>query len=182
MQDESIRMRPVAALLRVAMIGAVLAFFIVMFVQLFAFAEPYVFPLHMLRGRAEHVSENIVIGPYPHAQELARLKRRLGVVEVISLMNASRGIERGLVDRERMDARRLGIIFKSRPMSFLSLNNEYNRVLADKVARYAVSKYGRGTKGKLYINCYLGRHRIGLVKREIERRLASGRDDRSVAR
>ena len=161
--------RPLSLVLRVLMLIVVFGFFIVMTMELFAFAEPYIFPLRMLQGQAAYIGDNIIIGPYPHRDELRRLKDKMGVVEVISLLNPDITIESRLLDRERRNARALGIRFKSRPMSWFRLDSQANKKAAERIARYAVFKFGRSSSKKLYINCYLGVHRVRLVRLAIER-------------
>ena len=76
-------------------------FFFVFAVELFAYIEPWLFPLHMIQGNARHVTANIIVGPYPTAPELARLKEREHVVEVISLLSSSIPLDSPMLAKER---------------------------------------------------------------------------------
>lgn len=161
--------RPLSLIFRILMMIVVFWFFIVMAMELFSFTEPYLFPLHMVKGQASSVGAGVIIGPYPNRTELRRLKDRMGVVEVISVLNPDIIVESRLLDRERRNATALGIRFKSRPLSWFMPYSAANKKATERIARYAVSKFGRSSSKKLYINCYLGRHRVNLVRTAIKR-------------
>jgi len=126
----------------------------------FNFFEPYLYPLHATRAHRQQLSSTIMIGPYPHLDELQRLKKE-GVNDIISLLDTSLPQERALSREEEQTARRLGLEYWSFPLSYLSLQNEKNRQAAESISRLIEAGKGR----KIYIHCYLGRHRVQFVRK-----------------
>lgn len=155
------------------MIALIFAFFAIIFVELVAYFEPYAFPLHLAQGEARKIADNVIIGPYSQRKDLERLKRYSGVVEVISLLDPDLPIERQLLERERDEAKILGLKFSNYPMNIFNLNSYSNERTADKIADYAARNFGPRSKGKLYINCYLGKHRVKLVEKALRKRSLS---------
>jgi hypothetical protein len=126
----------------------------------FDYFEQFLFPLHFVQGDVQKLSENIYIGPYPHFDELKRLQKETGIDVVISLLSQDLPQERALFNRESNIADRLGIKLYNYPMSYFDLRGKHNKQTAAEVT--AVIK---GLKDKkIYIHCYLGRHRVNLVK------------------
>lgn len=150
-------------ILRLLLLGLAGVFLLVMLSVLFDFTEPYLFPLHLVQGTARQASNNVIVGPYPQKEDLKRLKARFGVVEVINLMSPDIPFERGLIEREHDNAAELGLKYNNFPMSFILLRNDSNLNTAKAIAKYVAAKYGKQTRDKIYINCYLGRHRVSLV-------------------
>lgn len=146
---------------------------LVLFVQLFGLIEPWLWPLHLAQGRARSIEPNVIIGPYPHARDFPRLKDHSDVVEVISLLSPNVPGEKQLLADERQEAKTAGVKFSSYPLSFLSLHSRDNERQAKRIAAYVAAKYGASAKGKVYIHCYLGRHRVGLVEEAIKRAFAN---------
>jgi len=149
-------------------------FIFVVGVQVFVFVEPWLFPLHMVQGNAKYVTANIIVGPYPHAAEFSRLKAQ-GVVEIVSLMSPSIPGENQLLKSERPAVKAARLRFTNNPMSFWPLRSKANKLVVDKLARRVLAEYGDGSKGKVYIHCYLGRHRVGLTEEAINSVLAAGK-------
>jgi predicted protein tyrosine phosphatase len=129
----------------------------------FDYLEQYLYPLHLLQGEVQELNENILIGPYPHFDEMKRLKKETGITDVISLLNVNLPQERALQMREEKIAKRLGINLYSFPMSYLGINSESNRRAVDNL----VTLVKRLKDKKIYIHCYLGRHRINVVKNSL---------------
>ena len=121
--------------------------------------EPYLLPLHAAQGRRQQLSENLTIGPYPHPDDLRQLQRE-GVRGIISLLDTSLPQERALNQVEEQTARQLGLAFWNVPLGYLSLQSEQNRQAATVVARIVSGRPGE----KLYMHCYLGRHRVSFIR------------------
>ncbi len=122
------------------------------------------FPMSFVRGEARKIGANVIIGPYPTESELIKLKDN-GVEEVISLMDPASPVESELVKREKGLVKRLGLEFKNFPMSFVRLESEENKKRLSSLVSYILSD---STKQR-YIHCYLGRHRVGLLEKELEK-------------
>lgn len=139
---------------------------VLFFAGLFSYAvynvyRPDTGPMSFVRGAARELGPNVIIGPYPTQEELARLKKR-GVVEVISLMDGDSTVESLLVSEEKKSVAAVGLGFANFPMDFSRLESDGNmRHLADAV-RYVLAL----DKTKVYVHCYLGRHRVGIFERE----------------
>jgi hypothetical protein len=131
----------------------------------FDYFERYLFPLHFIQGKVQIISNNILIGPYPHFDELKKLQKETGVEVVISLLNTGLPQEKALHRREIKVAERLGIELKSFPLTYLKMNGKHNREMADKVAEY-VKSLGDKT---IYIHCYLGRHRVVYIRDQLKK-------------
>lgn len=134
------------------------------FLVYFDYFEQYLYPLHLIQGEVEVLSDNILIGPYPHVDELRRLKKKFGITDVISLLNLNLPQEKALYRREEKVARIVGVNLHSYPLSYFSLNNEHNRHTIDKIIRLIKNTKG---KRKFYIHCYLGRHRTKKIKERL---------------
>ena len=160
-----------STVIRIILILVVVGFFVSMVLVAFDFAEPYIYPFNFVRGKAHLVEDRVIIGPYPHQKELQRLKGRFKVVEVISLMNRESPIERRLIDRERRLTKKIGLKFRLRPMSFTNLGSKENSKKAEELAEYVKEKYLSGTSkdSKVYIHCYLGKHRVGIFLKALRR-------------
>ncbi len=125
----------------------------------FSYIEPYLFPLRMIQGEARYLTENIIIGPYPHREDLEKLKEVNGVTVVISLLNPSMPFEESLIEMEKSTARDLSLTFYNVPISYLNLNSPENNRSVLRIKE--ILKRHRGEK--VYIHCYLGRHRVDFV-------------------
>ncbi len=140
----------------------------------FDYFEAYLYPLHFIQGKASKVSDRIIIGPYPHFEELKKLKEDYGVSIAVSLLNVNLPQEKALYEREKKSAEMLGMVSVSFPMEYFPLESSSNR----KVLRDVVGFIRSHKAGRLYIHCYLGKHRVGLVKKVLSRE-GLIRDDRS---
>lgn len=165
------------------MLMAAAMFFVFLAVQVFVFVEPWLAPLHMIQGPARYAAPRVIIGPYPHAEELVRLKKRVGVVEIVSLLNPAIPGESQLLEKERQAAEAAGLKFKSYPMSYLVPGNAANQRTAKALAAFVLAEYGGASKKTVYIHCYLGRHRTGLAEKAISRALTvkNSRSEASTA-
>jgi hypothetical protein len=140
-------------------IGGTILFFT--FLTFFDFFEPYLFPLHMMQGKARQVTEKTIVGPYPRESELARLKSTYNVTSVISLLNAKDlPQENALLIKEEKLCKKYHLRLLSFPLSYLSLESHTNQQTMKEVLRYI----NEHPKEMFYIHCYLGKHRVGKVE------------------
>jgi len=109
------------------------------------------------------LNENILIGPYPHFDELERLHNKAGVDVVVSLLNVSLPQENALFNREKLIADKIGVKLYSYPMTYLKFRSEQNRIAADNL----IALINHSKNKKIYIHCYLGRHRVKYIKEKL---------------
>ena len=141
------------------------------FLANFDYIERYLFPLHLMQGEVQTISENILIGPYQDLDGLKRLRNETGINVVISLLNPDLPQERALLKREAVVAERLGITVYNYPMTHFNLMGEGNRKIAFNLVEMIRTLENR----KIYIHCYLGRHRVNFIKHELVKRGLAGR-------
>lgn len=130
--------------------------------SIFNLFQPDHFPMDFVRGEAFQVNEDLILGPYPSYKELLKLKR-MGVTTIVSLMNPDFPIEAPLIKEQDELCRKYELTCVNFPLSVLKLNSDGNHQQVKKVIKYLQS-----TAGGKYVHCYLGRHRVGLVKKELE--------------
>ena len=123
--------------------------------------EPEHYPMKFLRGEVIQVSDTLIFGPYPTENEIKKL-RKLGVTELIGLLDSKMPFESPLIKKEERLAKKYGLEFQNIPLMYLpNLNSKQN------LTRVAVLvSYLRTNPKKVYVHCYLGRHRTTLVKNE----------------
>ncbi len=147
------------------------AYLIFIFLAYFDYVERYLFPLHLMQGEVQTISERILIGPYQDFDELKRLRNENGINVVISLLNPALPQERALLKSEMMSSRRLGITVYNYPLTHLDLKGKENRKMA-----YALIELIKDLENrKIYIHCYLGRHRVNFIRSELMKRGLTGR-------
>ncbi|MFQ5442201.1 MAG: hypothetical protein ACE5EB_05695 [Thermodesulfobacteriota bacterium] len=135
-------------------------FFIALFAYgLFSAFRPASYPLRFVRGEVRPVMENVIIGPYPTEEEFRKLRYHVGVDVLVSLMDPASTIEGGFVEKEKAVAKKYGMSFENFPMDFLNLSAAENKRQIERVVGYILSA---GDK-KLYVHCYLGRHRVKML-------------------
>jgi len=135
---------------------------VVFFVALFGFGmysafRPESYPLHFIRGEVRPLAQNVIIGPYPEKTEWKRLRNRMDIDVLVSLMDPSSKIEGGFVENEKAMAERYGMVFMNFPMDFVKLSDKSNIEQARRLVRYIQTS---GGNRKFYVHCYLGRHRV----------------------
>ena len=145
---------------RLILIAIPVVYLIFAFLTYFDYFESYLYPLRFIQGKASSLTENIIIGPYPHYEELQKLKEEYHVTEVISLLNLRLPQEKALYERERGYSEKLGLQSISVPMEYLPVDSEANKQGLGKI----VSMIQKNRKGVFYIHCYLGKHRVNFVK------------------
>lgn len=130
----------------------------------FDIIEPYLYPLHLVQGKIRDLAPDIVIGHYPHRNEVRALKKR-GVVMDISLLNLSLPQELVLHEQLKRNAAKEGIEVYSFPLGYLNLDGKESRETVSQVVSFIRQNKGK----KMYIHCYLGRHRVKVVEDELRR-------------
>jgi hypothetical protein len=103
-------------------------------------------------------TERLTFGAYPDEQKLEDLKFQ-GYDGVVTLLNPSIPFERVLLEREKKAGEEVGIPVHSFPMlPWISENDDSLRGIERLV--------GDGEK-RYYIHCYLGKHRVDLVRETV---------------
>lgn len=112
-----------------------------------------------LTGREEVRGERLTFGSYPDEEKLRELEDE-GYDGVITLLNPDIPFERVLLEREQANAEEIGIPVRSYPMlPWISQNERALSGIAGLI--------GDGDS-RYYIHCYLGKHRVELVRRELD--------------
>ncbi|MBI5047832.1 MAG: hypothetical protein HZB54_02605 [Deltaproteobacteria bacterium] len=124
--------------------------------------QPDRFPMKFVRGEIKEINENIIVGPYPTEREIIKLKK-MGVNEIINLMDSTSVIESSLIDEGKKLAEKYNLKYTSFPMSFTKLGSAENNNQISLLIKHILSAKG----SKLYIHCYLGRHRVALLEKEL---------------
>jgi hypothetical protein len=106
----------------------------------------------------------VFVGPYPTESELKVLARN-GVVEVISLMDPESAVESRFVEEEKKLVAARGLRFQNFPMDFQKMDGPTS-MLALERALQRIS--ARGAE-KLYVHCYLGRHRVSMIEAALKK-------------
>ena len=142
---------------RVILVGIFLFTIIITALSNFDYFEPYLPPVYLARAKARSFNDQIILGPYPHLDEMEVLKRN-GVQILISLLDTALPPEKALAEREAQNAQRLGLEVRFFSLGYIPINSENNRKMRDQI----IAMISREKK-KLYIHCYLGRHRVNFV-------------------
>ncbi len=129
----------------------------------FGYIEPYLFPLRFIQGDARYLTENIIIGPYPHRKDFEKLINVSKVTVIVSLLNPSLPFEKSLISREKETLAEFNVKFYNVPLSFLRMNSRENYQAVAKVKEIIEKHRGE----KIYIHCYLGRHRVGFLAEKL---------------
>jgi tetratricopeptide (TPR) repeat protein len=114
----------------------------------------------LFQARIANFDARVVVGPYPSEDDFAALQAN-GVGTDVSLLDPQLPYESGLLVREKALAAKYGLKFVDFPMeSFFGtrVGRDY-----DQEARLAAA-YVEHTKGRVYVHCYLGMHRVRAVE------------------
>lgn len=114
----------------------------------------------LFQARIANFDARVVVGPYPSEDDFAALRAN-GVATDVSLLDPQLPYESGLLVREKALAAKYDITFVDFPMeSFFGtrVGRDY-----DQEARLAAA-YVEHTKGRVYVHCYLGMHRVRAVE------------------
>jgi len=126
--------------------------------------------LHTGTGLIQHSqgevdeSDRFRFGPYPEKEDLEQLKAD-GYDGVITLLSPTLPIENPLLDKEKKAASEVGIELHSFPMlPWVGDNSESIEKIKTMIQQ---------DDKKYYVHCYLGRHRVDVVKQLINQELDS---------
>jgi len=131
--------------------------------------KPDIPPLSFVRGTVREASPGVLVGPYPSETEVRRLKA-MGVTTVISLMDPDSSVETMLVAEGRARAEANGMAYYNFPINVMNMNGDEGLAMIKRAVALAESSGG----GKVYVHCYLGRHRVGIFEQEFLRAIAAG--------
>jgi protein-tyrosine phosphatase len=145
---------------RILLVSIFFLYVVFAFLSYFDYFEPYLYPLVLIRGEAHPLSRSIIVGPYPHYEEMKKLKEKFGVEMIVSLLNVKLPQEKALYERERRDSERLGLKTFNFPMEYLPVDSDSNKERLTELIAFLRSH----STQKVYIHCYLGKHRIGFVR------------------
>ncbi|MBI3399538.1 MAG: hypothetical protein HY026_09990 [Deltaproteobacteria bacterium] len=123
--------------------------------------HPNEFPISFVRGKVREIAPNIIVGPYPTESELIKLKG-MGIKEVINLMDASSPIEAWIVNEEKMLSHKYDLEYLNFPMDFVNLESKANMNQISLLVNHLLYSNGK----KIYIHCYLGKHRVKVLEKE----------------
>ncbi|MHB1174422.1 MAG: protein-tyrosine phosphatase family protein [Sulfuriferula sp.] len=168
----SILARFPGVLLRVVLLMVIASAPVYFALSNFAVFEPYLFPLHSLQGRVRQVMPNVIVGPYPDVSLLTNLRHR-GVTVVISLLDQNLIYEKSLIRRENALSSQLDITEYNTPMNSSQPSNS----LLNATALTRIQEILRNhPHDKVYIHCYLGKHRAAQVAQMLTHSQRSGND------
>ena len=113
--------------------------------------------------------ERFTFGPYPEAEQLKRLEEE-GYDGVISLLNPTLPIEKPLLDKETKSGEKVGLTIHSLPMlPWVGDNSNTIKAIKELISQ---------DDKRYYVHCYLGRHRVDVVKQVVNEELGESIDVR----
>lgn len=107
----------------------------------------------------------ITFGPYPSARELQKFKAQGGKY-VVSLLDPRLPYEKEMIEREKKEARKIGLTVKDFPMASVFDHKIFSNY--QKEEGRAV-EYLKHLNAPAYVHCYLGRHRVLHVRNALLR-------------
>lgn len=112
-------------------------------------------PVALLQGTKVVTTKGYTIGPYPDEATLKELKAQ-GYTDVVTLLSPVIPFEGMLLDSELDNGEKVGIAIHSFPMlPWVSDNALPLQSILDLI---------KENNGKVYIHCYLGKHRVNMVR------------------
>ena len=125
----------------------------------FATYEPFLYPLHSLQNGVRQVTPNVIVGPYPDINLLTHLRHR-GVTVVISLLDQNLIYEGSLIQRENALSSQMNFTVYNAPMNSSQPSSSSLNAAALTRIQAVIRDHPHD---KVYIHCYLGKHRTGQV-------------------
>ena len=122
--------------------------------------------MRIFRGEVSDIAANIIIGPYPVESDMKRLSDN-GIKTIVSLLDPALPYEKQLLEQEATLAKKYRLQLLNFPMA--SILGQKMGAYYDKNANAAADAIAE-TKGKVYLHCYLGIHRVATVKKLLETR------------
>ena len=152
-----------SALLRFLLLATVATAPLFVLLSNFDSFEQYLFPLHYFQNDVRNVSNNILIGHYPDYRLLSELDQR-GVKIVISLLNEGLIYEEPLIHQEAGYTKQLGLkSFNFKMDSAQPATSSINIAAVEHIKKVIAAN----PNSKIYIHCYLGKHRTGYVEKQL---------------
>lgn len=114
----------------------------------------------LFASKISNIDAKVVVGPYPVERDFQLLKAN-GVEVIVSLLDPAIPYEATLLKQEEANARQFGIVLRNFPMSSIMgkrFGNAYDQSASQAADTIAA------TAGKVYLHCYLGVHRIKVVR------------------
>lgn len=112
--------------------------------------------VHWARAAFPSRIARITFGPYPSGKELRSFSEKGGQY-VVSLLDPRLPYEKNLIEREKAEASRDGLIFKDFPMASVF----DHRIFSDyRDAEQKAVTFLEHLDGPAYVHCYLGKHRV----------------------
>ena len=128
--------------------------------------------VRVFRGEISDVAADIIIGPYPVEQDMKQLSKN-GIKTIVSLLDPALPYEKQLLEQETALAKQYQLQLLNFPMA--SILGQKMGSYYDKNASAAADAIA-ATKGKVYLHCYLGIHRVGVVRDLLEaKQIRTGR-------
>jgi len=107
----------------------------------------------------------ITFGPYPSAKELRNFREKGGKY-VVSLLDPRLPYEKELIEREKAEARKDGLMVKDFPMASVF----DHRIFSDyRTEEQQAVDFLMRLDGPAYVHCYLGKHRVIHVRDALRR-------------
>lgn len=120
--------------------------------------------VRIFRGEISDVAADIIIGPYPVEEDMKQLSKN-GIKTIVSLLDPALPYEKQLLEQETVLAKQYQLQLLNFPMASIlgqKMGSYYDKNASAAADAIAV------TKGKVYLHCYLGIHRVGVVKELLE--------------
>ena len=118
----------------------------------------------LFRSEISITNANVITGPYPVEKDIAQLSAN-HVETIVSLLDPAIPYEKHLLEEEKQLAQRYHIQFLNFPMA---------SILGQKMGDYydnnaqAAANAIMASRGKVYLHCYLGIHRLGNVQKLLQ--------------
>lgn len=122
----------------------------------------------IFRAQMSDMHQRIVTGPYPVREDFKELRDN-GVSVDITLLDPKIPYERVLLDQERRNAERYGIRMINFPMASILGQKMGSYYEQDALAAANTIDSLRHYE-KIYLHCYLGEHRMVVVKKILQQR------------
>lgn len=106
--------------------------------------------------------DRFTFGPYPEQEDIERLYEE-GYDGIITLLNPTLPIEKPLLDKEKRNAEEAGMALHSLPMLPWVGDNSESIEKVKQLIQQDDKRY--------YVHCYLGRHRVDVIKQVINEEL-----------
>lgn len=116
--------------------------------------------LSRLQGIVQEDETQFAYGPYPSTAKMRQLKDN-GYTGVITLLSPAIPFEKVLLDQEKGRGEEIGLPVHSFPMLPWVSENESSLEGIKELLK-------ENREGRFYIHCYLGKHRVDLVRQTIE--------------